>query len=197
MTQQRMRRDGKPWHNNIGPWIKALTADEKKAPVQKATRAQWGPVKEGPKKADDGAWIWPFDVNKYDRQGELSVTEADVLTRYAEAYRFYRFGRTMDFGPVLDRIIRTLNDALDYTGARPVYEGMCCCCFSGRLQNGGEHSGHGRRKSGSIRSTGGHRDVNRSLRLPIFYAISQTCIGSRAITSFTCVLPARCSVPST
>jgi integrase len=118
VTQQRMRQDGKPWHNNIGPWIEALTADERKALVQKATRAQWGPVKEEPKKADDGAWIWPLDVNNYDRQGELSVAEADVLTRYAEAYRFYRFGRTMDFGPVLDRIIRPLNDALDYAGCK-------------------------------------------------------------------------------
>ncbi len=91
MKQQRMRKDGKPWHNNIGPWIDTLTADEKTAFVQKAARAQWGPVKEEQKKADDGAWIWPLDVSNYDRQAELSVAEADVLTRYAEAYRFYRF----------------------------------------------------------------------------------------------------------
>ncbi len=111
-----MRQDGKPWHNHIGRWIEALTTDEKTAPVQKAARAQWGPVGEEPKKADDGAWRWPIDVNSYERQGELSVAETDMLTRYAEAYRFYRYGRTMDFGPVLDRIVRPLNDALDYAG---------------------------------------------------------------------------------
>ncbi len=54
MKQKRMRRDGKPWHNNIGPWIEALTTDEKKALVQKATRAQWGPAKDEPKKAGEG-----------------------------------------------------------------------------------------------------------------------------------------------
>ncbi len=41
-----------------------------------------------------------------------------MLTRYTEAYRFYRYGRTMDFGAVLDRIIRPLNDALDYAGCK-------------------------------------------------------------------------------
>ena len=39
-----------------------------------------------------------------------------MLTRYAEAYRFYRYGRTMDFGPSLNRLVQPLNDALDYTG---------------------------------------------------------------------------------
>ena len=55
-------------------------------------------------------------MDRYDRSGELSLDEAEMLTRYAEAYRFYRYGRTMDFGPVLDRLVQPLNDALDYTG---------------------------------------------------------------------------------
>ena len=114
MKQKRMRRDGKPWANNIGRWSETLTTEEKKALAQKSTRAQWGPVKEGHKKADDGPWSWPFDGNNYDRSGELSAAEADMLTRYAEAYRFSRYGRTMDFGPVLDRIVQPVNDALDY-----------------------------------------------------------------------------------
>jgi hypothetical protein len=36
-----------------------------------------------------------------------------MLARYAEAYRFYRYGRTMDFGETLDRLVKPLNDALD------------------------------------------------------------------------------------
>jgi hypothetical protein len=44
-----------------------------------------------------------------------------MLTRYAEAYRFYRYGRTMDFGETLDRLVRPLNDALDYTGIRTLH----------------------------------------------------------------------------
>ncbi|MGA7856975.1 MAG: tyrosine-type recombinase/integrase, partial [Terracidiphilus sp.] len=39
-----------------------------------------------------------------------------MLTRYSEAYRFCRYGRTMDFGADLDRLVRPLNDTLDYTG---------------------------------------------------------------------------------
>jgi integrase len=39
-----------------------------------------------------------------------------MLTRYAEAYKFYRYGRTMNFGAALDRLVRPLNDTLDYTG---------------------------------------------------------------------------------
>jgi hypothetical protein len=87
VKQKRMRKDGKPWHNNIGQWNETLTAEEKKALVQKAARAQWGPVKEIPIKADDGPWSWPLDVDRYDRSGELSVAEADTLTRYAEESR--------------------------------------------------------------------------------------------------------------
>jgi integrase len=116
VKQKRVRKDGKPWHNNIGRWNKTLTAEEKKVLVQKCARAQWGPVKDVPKKADDGPWSWPIDVDRYDRSGELSLDEAEMLTRYAEAYRFYRYGRTMDFGPVLDRLVQPLHDALDYTG---------------------------------------------------------------------------------
>jgi hypothetical protein len=41
-----------------------------------------------------------------------------MLTRYAEAYRFYRYGRTMDFGTELDRLVRPLNDTFDYTGIK-------------------------------------------------------------------------------
>jgi len=40
------------------------------------------------------------------------------LTRYAEAYRFYRYGRTMDFGPSLNRLVQPLNDTLDYKGIK-------------------------------------------------------------------------------
>ena len=44
-----------------------------------------------------------------------------MLTRYAEAYRFYRYGRTMDFGETLARLVKPLNDALDYTGIRTLF----------------------------------------------------------------------------
>ena len=79
-------------------------------------RAQWGPEKILPKKADDGPWIWPINLERYDRSPQLTSVEKNMLTRYAEAYRFYRYGRTMDFGAALDRLVRPLNDTLDYTG---------------------------------------------------------------------------------
>ncbi len=63
MKQKRMRKDGKPWHNNIGVWHETLTTEERKELVQKCARAQWGPEKEKPKKADDGPWVWPLDVD--------------------------------------------------------------------------------------------------------------------------------------
>jgi integrase len=119
VKQKRVRRDGKPWHNNIGLWYETLTTAERKQLVQKCARAQWGPEKEKPKKADDGPWIWPLDLDRYDRSSTLTADEEDVLTRYAEAYRFYRYGRTMDFGPSLKRLVQPLNEALDYTGIIP------------------------------------------------------------------------------
>jgi len=104
--------------NNIGPWYEALTAEQRSALQQRATRAQWGPRKEPPKKANDGPWIWPFELDQYDRSASLSTVEQDMLARYTEAYRFYRYGRTMDFGTTLDRLVRPLNDVLDYAGIK-------------------------------------------------------------------------------
>ena len=46
MKQKRIRKDGKPWHNNIGAWNDKLTAEQRKELAQKSARAQWGPVKE-------------------------------------------------------------------------------------------------------------------------------------------------------
>ena len=57
------------------------------------------------------AWTWPLDLGQYDRSSALTAIEEDQLTRYAEAYRFYRYGRTMDFGRSLDRLVQPLNDA--------------------------------------------------------------------------------------
>jgi integrase len=116
VKQKRVRKDGKPWHNNIGLWQAALTAEERIQLTQKSARAQWGPEKEIPRKADDGPWVWPLELGRYDQSSALTSVEADMLTRYAEAYRFYRYGRTMDFGPSLNRLVQPLNDALDYTG---------------------------------------------------------------------------------
>jgi hypothetical protein len=104
--------------NNIGPWYEALTAEQRAAHQERATRAQWGPKKELPKKADDGPWTWPFDLDQFDRSASLRAVEQDTLARYTEAYRFYRYGRTMDFGPTLDRLVRPLNTVFDYTGIK-------------------------------------------------------------------------------
>jgi hypothetical protein len=115
------RKNGKPWPNNIGRWLEKLPTDKRAQLFQRAARAQWGPEKQEPKKADDGPWVWPIDLNRYDRSSALTAVEKDTLTRYAEAYRFYRFGRHMDFGPALDRLVCPLNEALDYTGIRTNY----------------------------------------------------------------------------
>jgi integrase len=118
MKPKRTRKDGQRWPNNIGRWIEKLPAEQRVQLVQRAARAQWGPKKEEPKKADDGPWRWPLNLDAYDRSGNLTDVEQDMLTRYEEAYRFYRFGRTMDFGDALDRLVRPLNDTLDYTGIK-------------------------------------------------------------------------------
>jgi hypothetical protein len=115
------RKNGKPWPNNIGPWLEKLPADKRAELFQRAARAQWGPEKQEPKKADDGPWVWPIDLDRYKRSSALIPVEEDMLTRYAEAYHFYRYGRTMDFGETLDRLVRPLNDALDYTGIRTLH----------------------------------------------------------------------------
>jgi len=97
------------------------TGFESRTPKQQAdsfrrARAQWGPMRILPKKADDGPWAWPINLERYDRSPQLTSVEKNMLTRYAEAYKFYRYGRTMNFGGALDRLVRPLNDALDYTG---------------------------------------------------------------------------------
>jgi hypothetical protein len=51
-----------------------------------------------------------------DRSPQLTSVEGNMLTRYAEAYRFYRYRRALNFGAALDRLVRPLNDTLDYTG---------------------------------------------------------------------------------
>ena len=97
MKPKRVRKNGQAWPNNIGPWLEKLPAEQRTQLFQRAARAQWGPKKQEPKKADDGPWIWPIDLDRYDRSNDLTPAEEDILTRYAEAYRFYRYGRTMDF----------------------------------------------------------------------------------------------------
>ena len=101
---------------NIEPWFESRTQEERSDFFRRAARAQWGPKKISPKKADDGPWTWPIEIERYDRSPHLTPAEKNALTRYAEAYRFYRYGRTMDFGAALERLVRPLNDALDYTG---------------------------------------------------------------------------------
>src|ERR1035441_8545564 len=80
-----------------GPWFESRTAKQESDSFRRA-RAQWGPKKNPPKKADDGPWAWPIDLERYDRSPQLTSVETNMLTRYAEAYRFYRYGRTMNFG---------------------------------------------------------------------------------------------------
>ena len=77
------RKNGKPWPNNIGPWLEKLPAEKRAQHFQRAARAQWGPEKQEPKKADDGPWVWPIDLDRYDRSSALTPVEEDMLTRYA------------------------------------------------------------------------------------------------------------------
>jgi hypothetical protein len=121
MKPKRVRKNGQAWPNNIGPWIERLPTEQRAQLFQRAAQAQWGPKKTDPKKADDGPWVWPIDLDRYDRSSRLTAVETDILTRYAEAYRFYRYGRTMDFGQALDRLVKPLNDTLDYTGIRTYF----------------------------------------------------------------------------
>jgi integrase len=121
MKPKRVRKNGQAWPNNIGPWLEKLPVEQRTQLFQRAARAQWGPKKTEPKKADDGPWGWPLDLDRYDRSNDLTPAEEDILTRYAEAYRFYRYGRTMDFGQALDRLVKPLNDTLDYTGIRTYF----------------------------------------------------------------------------
>jgi len=99
----------------IGPWFESRTPKQQSDSFRRA-RAQWGPKKILPRKADDGPWTWPINLERYDRSPQLTSVEKNMLTRYAEAYRFYRYGRTMTFGAALDRLVQPLNDTLDYTG---------------------------------------------------------------------------------
>jgi integrase len=101
---------------DVEPWFQGRVSEERSDFFRRAARAQWGPKKIPPRKANDGPWSWPIDLDRYDRAPHLTENETIMLTRYAEAYRFYRYGRTMDFGAALDRLVRPLNDTLDYTG---------------------------------------------------------------------------------
>ncbi|AXC10043.1 hypothetical protein ACPOL_0676 [Acidisarcina polymorpha] len=149
MKQKRIRKNGQPWPN-VGRWASTLTAEQRTEHFKSGPRAQWGPEKTSPKKAGDGPWAWPLELDRYDRASPLTIVEEDMLTRYAEAYRFYRYGRTMDFGPSLNRLVQPLNDALDYTGIKTGHRKMYCSSFCARWRNGSGLSGDGLRTSGSI-----------------------------------------------
>jgi hypothetical protein len=69
-----------------------------------------------PMTAAQRAGITAKTIAADDRSAHLTPVEKNTLTRYAEAYRFYRYGRTIDFGAALERLVRPLNDALDYIG---------------------------------------------------------------------------------
>jgi hypothetical protein len=101
--------------SDIKPWFEDHVSEERSDFFRRAARAQWGPKKISPQKANDGPWIWPIDLERYDRSPHLTRAETNMLTHYTEAYRFYRYGRTMDFGATLDRLVRPLNEVLDYT----------------------------------------------------------------------------------
>ncbi len=79
----------------IGPWFESRTPKQQSDSFRRA-RAQWGPKKILPRKADDGPWTWPINLERYDRSPQLTSVEKNMLTRYEEAYRFYRYGRTMN-----------------------------------------------------------------------------------------------------
>ena len=118
MKPKRVRKNGQAWPDNFARWRAALTPEQRAGIAARNARAQWGPPKRHPKKADDGPWKWPISVARYDRSHELSSAEKNMLANYAEAYRFYRYGRTMDFGRTLKRLIQPLNDTFDYTGIK-------------------------------------------------------------------------------
>ena len=113
-----MRRNGQAWPDNLAQWRAELGSEQRTELAVRMARAQWGPLKQLPKKADDGPWRWPVDIDQYDRFPGLTRVEKGMLTRYAQAYRFCRYGRTMDFGSELDRLVRPLNDTFDYTGIK-------------------------------------------------------------------------------
>ena len=69
-----------------------------------------------PKRRTIGHGLGPSIWNDTTVLRKLTKVETNMLTRYSEAYRFCRYGRTMDFGADLDRLVRPLNDTLDYTG---------------------------------------------------------------------------------
>jgi hypothetical protein len=50
--------------------------------------SETAPTKRLPKKADDGRWKWPININRYDRSPVLTSAERKMLANYAEAYRF-------------------------------------------------------------------------------------------------------------
>ena len=71
MKPKRVRKNGQSWPNNIGPWLENLPVEKRAELFQRAARAQWGPEQQEPKKADDGPWVWPIDLDRYDRSLSL------------------------------------------------------------------------------------------------------------------------------
>ena len=96
--------------NSAGANFEDGPSENRSGFFQRAARAQWGPKKIPPEKANDGPWTWPIVLERYDRSPQLARVERDVLTRYAKEYRFYRYGRTMNFGAALDRLIRSVGE---------------------------------------------------------------------------------------
>jgi integrase len=102
--------------SNFTRWLGGLSKEERAAHLERARHAQWGPKRQPLQKVTSAPWKWPLDIDRYDRSKSLTKAELKMLDNYAEAYRFYRYGRTMDFGSILDRLVRPLRDVFDYTG---------------------------------------------------------------------------------
>ncbi len=183
--------------SNVGPWSEDRTSEERSEFFRRAARAQWGPKKIPPKKANDGPWTWPIDLERYDRSPHLTRVETNMLTRYAEAYKFYRYGRTMDFGAALNRLVRPLNEVLDYTGIITNRRKYVLLFFLREMAERKRPFGDGLLRSGLIRLTLGSLHGSMPWRLLTCCAVFLICIASRAITSSIPVWPARFLAAST
>ncbi len=71
----------------------------------------------GRQDARELGWMWPVDIERYDRAAQLSAAECEHMGRLVARFAARGRGWHKQAGPALQRLLHPLHDTLDHLGA--------------------------------------------------------------------------------